>query len=246
VGIVLCLLDCASKNSGERRGTIAGFDAEACAASLEIDAGQVAAVLGALRTRGTTKEAWLDGDRITSWSERQPKREDLTNRERQARYRQHQKDRKRAETEGNADKRGLTPREEETRGEKTKRDQNLNRIIQVDSSEKRPTNKDQNAAAGPTSDKWERRQRGSTPEQIASSAKANGRSHFVIKNSEPWRAWQQYRREVDGFETMPVTVAEVKGRVRDGWWFSSLYPPATTPQRNSGTGSSLNGDRTAR
>lgn len=60
----------AGANATERNGTLTNFDDEDVAAALDIDACHVASIREAMQ--GKT----LDGDRLTGWDRRQPKRED--------------------------------------------------------------------------------------------------------------------------------------------------------------------------
>ncbi len=60
----------AGANATERNGTLANFDDEDVAAALDIDACHVTSIREAMQ--GKT----LDGDRLTGWERRQPKRED--------------------------------------------------------------------------------------------------------------------------------------------------------------------------
>lgn len=50
---------------------------------------------------------------------------------------------------------------------------------------------------------------------------------FVIEGTKAWAAWMTYRRNVEGKPSCPTTSHIVEGRSRDGWWFPSLFPPAT-------------------
>lgn len=74
---------------------------------------------------------------------------------------------------------------------------------------------------------WDEKQNGSTAEQIEQSAKANGRRFFVIRDSEPWMAWKDYRERVLGIKSTPATTGFVNGKAKIGWYFQSLYPPET-------------------
>ena len=78
------LLDYASQN--EPRGSVEGFDTETYSEWAGWEESDVIAVIAAL----TTKGAIVDG-KIVAWEKRQPKREDPTAAERQARYRDAQR-----------------------------------------------------------------------------------------------------------------------------------------------------------
>lgn len=78
------LLDYASQN--EPRGSVEGFDAETYAEWAGWEESDVLAILDAF----AGKQAIIDG-RIAAWEKRQPKREDPTGAERQARYRDAQR-----------------------------------------------------------------------------------------------------------------------------------------------------------
>lgn len=76
----------------EERGTLAGWNDEVAAAALDLDSESVAAIRQAMQ--GLT----LDGDELTGWNRRQPKREDRST----ERVRAHRERVKRSETNGNA------------------------------------------------------------------------------------------------------------------------------------------------
>lgn len=86
LSVWICMLDCASQ--APERGCLDGWDDEAIAVSLEMDAAQVRAIYEAMQGR------MLDGDRIRNWEKRQPKREDVTaakrQRDRRVRARDHE------------------------------------------------------------------------------------------------------------------------------------------------------------
>lgn len=67
----------ASANA-EARGAIAGFDPEDVATALDLDDSDVQAILSAMQGKV------MDGDHLTGWEKRQPKREDGTAAERKA------------------------------------------------------------------------------------------------------------------------------------------------------------------
>jgi hypothetical protein len=71
------LMVAASANADER-GAISSFDAEDVATALDIDENDVQAILAAMQGKV------LDGQRLTGWEKRQPKREDGTAAERKA------------------------------------------------------------------------------------------------------------------------------------------------------------------
>jgi hypothetical protein len=72
---------CENANQSPERGTLANWDAEAVAAALDLDTEQVNAITAAMQGRA------LDGDRLTGWEKRNPKREDSTAAERKKRER---------------------------------------------------------------------------------------------------------------------------------------------------------------
>lgn len=69
-------------NQADDRGTAEKWDAEVVAATLDLDASQVEAIVEAMQGRV------LDGLRLTGWEKRNPKREDPTALERQRRKRE--------------------------------------------------------------------------------------------------------------------------------------------------------------
>jgi hypothetical protein len=81
------LLEFASQN--QNRGTIEGLDLEEMALDLDLEDDAVERIVDHMRERGL-----LDGDKISNWNKRQPKREresDETNADRQRRFRERQK-----------------------------------------------------------------------------------------------------------------------------------------------------------
>lgn len=86
----------ASANSGER-GTLNGFDVEDVATALDLEDDDVRAIIAAMQGKV------LDGDRLTAWEKRQPKREDGTAAKRKAEWKERQKNApERSGTHGNA------------------------------------------------------------------------------------------------------------------------------------------------
>lgn len=90
------------------RGSIAGFDPELLAAAYDWDLELITRVEKALRAKGL-----IEGNRLTAWTRRQPKREDLST-ERVRRFRESRtatesNETKHDETKGNATKRNETP-----------------------------------------------------------------------------------------------------------------------------------------
>jgi hypothetical protein len=84
LSVWICMLDCASQAT--ERGCLEGWDDEAIAVSLDMDAAQVRAIYEAMQGR------MLDGDRIRNWEKRQPKREDSTAADRQRAARERKRD----------------------------------------------------------------------------------------------------------------------------------------------------------
>lgn len=88
------IVEHASENNP--RGTIDGMDNEVVAAALDIEPDQVQAIREAMQ--GLT----LDGNLLTGWERRQPKRED-NSAERVRRYRDRKRAEQRSDTQGNAE-----------------------------------------------------------------------------------------------------------------------------------------------
>ncbi len=109
--IVWALLDYASQQ--EDRGSVAGFDAETLADFYGYEAGEIEAVIVALRDKGV-----IEGDRFAAWDKRQPRREDGSA-ERAKAWRERKKNdtnaTEREQTQPNADERPDT--EERLEGE---------------------------------------------------------------------------------------------------------------------------------
>jgi hypothetical protein len=61
-----------ASGNAEQRGTLSGWDDEDAGAALDMDASEVEAIRGAMQGKV------LDGDYLTGWNKRQPKREDGT------------------------------------------------------------------------------------------------------------------------------------------------------------------------
>jgi hypothetical protein len=70
ISVFVMMMTNASSNS-EDRGTLDGWNHEDVAAALDLDEESVAAICDAMQGRV------LDGDRLTGWERRQPKREDM-------------------------------------------------------------------------------------------------------------------------------------------------------------------------
>lgn len=81
--VAVCLMCVGSKT--KPRGRIDDFDPEQCAATLGIPQERVEAIVAAYNSG---KNPWIAQGFIQSWDDRQPVREDATNAERQARYRE--------------------------------------------------------------------------------------------------------------------------------------------------------------
>jgi len=77
IAVFTMMLTNASGNAGDR-GALLGWDHEDAGAALDIDAEDVAAIYEAMQGKV------LDGNRLTGWERRQPKREDNTAAERKA------------------------------------------------------------------------------------------------------------------------------------------------------------------
>ena len=115
IALWLALLDHASQQDEDERGSIAGFDVELTAAYLRCPPEALDAILAAMqRPKRDGSPGMLDGDRITAWSRRQPKREDETAAERKRRQRARDQQ---ADTLGHAASRDVTT-ETETETEK--------------------------------------------------------------------------------------------------------------------------------
>ncbi len=111
IAVYMHMLTCAS--SAEERGHTEGWCDEDVATALDIDTEQVEAIRAAMQGRV------LDGDYLTGWEKRQPKRERDDATTSTDRVREH-RDRKRNETPCNANGNQETPREEEIREEEKK------------------------------------------------------------------------------------------------------------------------------
>ncbi|WP_298725759.1 DnaA N-terminal domain-containing protein [uncultured Ferrovibrio sp.] len=84
IAVWAAMLECASQ--AENRGYLVGWNAEDVAAGLDMEPEQVKAIYDAMQ--GKT----LEGDRLTNWEKRQPKREDNTAAERKRRQREREKE----------------------------------------------------------------------------------------------------------------------------------------------------------
>lgn len=91
-----------------KRGFVTGFDCESADVLLGLEDGSSAAIIEALRTKGL-----LDGDKVTAWEKRQPKRED-SSAERTRAYRERLKE-KQSETQRDAGVTQCDARREENR-----------------------------------------------------------------------------------------------------------------------------------
>lgn len=124
------LLDYASQN--EPRGSVEGFDTETYAEWAGWEESDVLAILDAF----TSKQAIIDG-RITAWEKRQPKREDPTGAERQAKHRDNKRNASNAVdtipddvTQSNATSRDVTQKNarlDKSTLDKNQRDEGLQR-----------------------------------------------------------------------------------------------------------------------
>lgn len=99
IAVFTLMLTNASGNN-EDRGRLLAWDHEDAGAALDMDAEDVAAIYDAMQGKV------LDGDRLTGWERRQPKREDNTAAERKAAWKARKQEEKdaaeRAGTQGNA------------------------------------------------------------------------------------------------------------------------------------------------
>ena len=98
IAVFTFMLTNASGNSAER-GALSAWDNEDVAAALDMDADQVASIISSMQGKV------LDGQRLTGWERRQPKREDGTAFERKAAWKE------RKATERNASERNGTQRD---------------------------------------------------------------------------------------------------------------------------------------
>lgn len=92
---VFTMMMCNASGNAEKRGTLLAWDDEDAAAALDIDATAVSAIRDAMQGKV------LDGDYLTGWERRQPRREDNS----VGRVRAY---RERKRTDGNAEERGVT------------------------------------------------------------------------------------------------------------------------------------------
>jgi len=122
IAVALHMMTCAS--SATNRGHTEGWNDEDVATALDVETEDVAAIREAMQGRV------LDGDYLTGWEKRQPKREreddGSTERSRQSRQRQKEQDEatQRHATPCNTNDNHATPREEEIREEKEKKKRN--------------------------------------------------------------------------------------------------------------------------
>lgn len=82
---VFNLLMVSASQNAEQRGTLQGWDDEDAAAALDMDPEGVTAIIAAMQGKV------LEGERLTGWEKRQPKREDGTAAERKAAWKERQK-----------------------------------------------------------------------------------------------------------------------------------------------------------
>lgn len=94
IAVWAMVLEAASEAS--ERGTLEGFDPEVAAAALDLDPEAVVAILDAMQGRV------LDGNRLSGWDKRNPKRED-DSAERVRRYRERKRRERQAETQPKKD-----------------------------------------------------------------------------------------------------------------------------------------------
>lgn len=108
LAVFTMMLTNASGNAGER-GTLLGWDHEDAGAALDMDAADVEAIYDAMQGKV------LEGQRLTGWERRQPKREDSTAAERKAAWKARKSDAaERAGTQENAAERTREETETET------------------------------------------------------------------------------------------------------------------------------------
>lgn len=106
------LLDFASQN--DPRGSIQGFDPEALACFSGLDESKIKAIEGVCREKGMIDQA----DMLSAWQRRQPKREDDSS-DRVRAFRE----RKKVETQGNADVTQRNGRTEQSRTEQNRHEE---------------------------------------------------------------------------------------------------------------------------
>lgn len=111
LAVFTIMLTNASANSAER-GVLLAWDHEDAGAALDMNAEEVAAIYEAMQGKV------LDGDRLTGWERRQPKREDGTAAERKANWKARKQaeknDAERDGTQGNASERTREDTDTET------------------------------------------------------------------------------------------------------------------------------------
>jgi hypothetical protein len=66
------------------------------------------------------------------------------------------------------------------------------------------------------------------PEAITIAAASGGAPRFCFERSEPWRAWQHYRKSI-GSPSLPRRERLIFGRFRTGADVPTLYPPGYGP-----------------
>lgn len=102
----------------------------------------------------------------------------------------------------------------------------------IDSAEPSKTNPKADARANAFANP-PRRYRSPPPEPQAADTEQPKRAIFVYVGTEAWQAWIRHRERVERRTTgYPTTTAVIDGKTRTGWWFPSLFPPAT----NAATG----------
>lgn len=57
---------------------------------------------------------------------------------------------------------------------------------------------------------------------------------FVIEGTPAWNAWLNYTEITTGRRSMPVVMVLVNGKMRDGWWKPTLFPPRIEQQKSGG------------
>lgn len=111
---VFNLLMVSASQNADARGTLQGWDSEDAAAALDMEPADVAAIVSAMQGKV------LDGERLTGWDKRQPKREDGTAGERKAAWKARE-DAKKNASERDGTHRNAPETETETETEKKKK-----------------------------------------------------------------------------------------------------------------------------
>lgn len=68
----------------------------------------------------------------------------------------------------------------------------------------------------------DKRREDSDSMMLMTRARDRRESVWVSEGTRAWRAWIAYRRG-----SIPTTVRQIDGRRHTGWWFPSLFPPAS-------------------